>query len=81
MVFSQNTDVGNCGQWRNGDMKRSRLSLVYCFKALARVEEDRKNTSKRIMVIEAFSRRILERRTLPHKDQFHTVSWQFLKCN
>lgn len=33
MVFSQNTDVGNCCYWRNGDINLTRLGSLYCLKA------------------------------------------------
>lgn len=33
MVFSQNTDVGNCCHWQNGDINMTRMGLLYCLKA------------------------------------------------
>ncbi len=33
MVFSQNTDVGNCRHWQNGDINLTKLGLLYCLKA------------------------------------------------
>lgn len=33
MVFSQNTDVGNCCHWQDGDINLTRLGLLYCLEA------------------------------------------------